>query len=144
VQQAGRAALMSFLYLEVLDASMSFDGVIGAFAITADPILIALGLGVIGSAYVRSLTVLFVRKGTLDTLVYLEHGAHWAIGALAVTLFISISVEVSEVVTGLLGVAFIVAALVGSILRNRRHGGPGDDSPGDNAVEDQAPALVNA
>ena len=49
----------------MLDASFSFDGVIGAFAITTDPILIALGLGLIGAMFVRSLTVFLVRKGTL-------------------------------------------------------------------------------
>ncbi|MET7439321.1 DUF475 domain-containing protein, partial [Streptomyces sp. NPDC005568] len=72
---AGKAAFFMFLYLEVLDASFSFDGVIGAFAITNDIVLMALGLG-IGAMYVRSLTVYLVRQGTLDDYVYLEHGAH--------------------------------------------------------------------
>ncbi len=71
-----------FLYLEVLDASFSFDGVIGAFAITNDIVLMALGLG-IGAMHARLLTVYLVRQGTLDDYVYLEHGAHYAIGALA-------------------------------------------------------------
>ncbi|MGI8696027.1 MAG: DUF475 domain-containing protein, partial [Mycobacteriales bacterium] len=44
--KVGKAAFVSFLYLEVLDASFSFDGVVGAFAITSDPIIIALGLGI--------------------------------------------------------------------------------------------------
>ena len=91
---AGKAAFFLFLYLEVLDASFSFDGVIGAFAITPDPIIIALGLGLIGAMYVRSLTVYLVRKGTLDDYVYLEHGAHWAIGALAVILMITIGLHI--------------------------------------------------
>jgi uncharacterized protein len=116
----GRAGFFLFLYLEVLDASFSFDGVIGAFAITTDPIIIALGLGLIGAMYVRSITVFLVRKGTLADYVYLEHGAHWAIGALAVILLVGIGYHVNEVVTGLLGVAFILAALISSILRNRR------------------------
>jgi uncharacterized protein len=116
----GRAGLFLFLYLEVLDAAFSFDGVIGAFAITTDPILIALGLGLIGAMFVRSLTVYLVRKGTLADYVYLEHGAHWAIGALAVILLVGIGYHVNEVVTGLVGVAFILAALASSIVRNRR------------------------
>ncbi len=116
---AGRAGFFLFLYLEVLDASFSFDGVIGAFAITADPIIIALGLGLIGAMFVRSLTVYLVRKGTLAEYVFLEHGAHWAIGALAVILLVSIGIEVNEIVTGLVGVAFIGAALISSVLRNR-------------------------
>jgi len=117
----GKAAFFLFLYLEVLDASFSFDGVVGAFAITADPIIIALGLGFIGAMFVRSITVFLVRKGTLSEYVYLEHGAHWAIGALAVILLVSIGVHVNEVVTGLVGVAFIGAAFASSIMRNRRH-----------------------
>ena len=116
----GKAGFFLFLYLEVLDASFSFDGVIGAFAITTDPIIIALGLGFIGAMFVRSITVFLVRKGTLGDYVYLEHGAHWAIGALAVILLLSIGVHVNEVVTGLVGVAFIGAALAASIRRNRR------------------------
>jgi len=120
VVATGRAAFWLFLYLQVLDASFSFDGVIGAFAITADPVVIALGLG-IGALYVRSLTVLLVRKGTLSELVFLEHGAHWAIGALAVVLLVSIEHEIPEVVTGLIGVAFIGAALLSSLRRNRLH-----------------------
>jgi uncharacterized protein len=116
----GKAGFFLFLYLEVLDAAFSFDGVIGAFAITVDPILIALGLGLIGAMFVRSLTVFLVRKGTLQDYVYLEHGAHWAIGALSVILLIGIGYHVDEVITGLVGVAFILSAFVSSILRNRR------------------------
>ncbi|HVX53164.1 DUF475 domain-containing protein [Nocardioides sp.] len=120
VVATGKAAFWLFVYLQVLDASFSFDGVIGAFAITSDPVVIALGLG-IGALYVRSLTVLLVRRGTLGRLVFLEHGAHWAIGALAVLLLVSIEHEVPEVVTGLIGVGFIGAALVSSLRRNRLH-----------------------
>ena len=115
----GKAGFFLFLYLEVLDASFSFDGVIGAFAITSDPILIALGLGLIGAMFVRSLTVFLVRKGTLSEYVYLEHGAHWAIGALALILMVSIGVHISEFITGLLGVAFIGASFLSSVRRNR-------------------------
>ena len=115
----GKAAFFLFLYLEVLDASFSFDGVVGAFAITSDPIIIAIGLG-IGAMFIRSLTVFLVKKGTLNEYVYLEHGALWAIGALAVILLITIEYEVPELVTGLIGVAFIGAALASSIVRNRK------------------------
>lgn len=116
----GKAGFFLFLYLEVLDASFSFDGVIGAFAITADPIIIALGLGFIGAMFVRSLTVYLVEKGTLAEYVYLEHGAHWAIGALAGILLYSIYTPVPEVVTGLVGVVLIIASLISSIRRNRK------------------------
>ncbi|MDP9094015.1 MAG: DUF475 domain-containing protein [Actinomycetota bacterium] len=115
----GKAAFFLFLYLEVLDASFSFDGVVGAFAITSDPIIIAIGLGV-GAMFIRSLTVYLVKKGTLGEYIYLEHGALWAIGALAVVLMFTIRYSIPEVVTGLIGVGFIGAALASSIVRNRR------------------------
>jgi hypothetical protein len=116
----GKAGFFLFLYLEVLDASFSFDGVIGAFAITSDPIIIALGLGFIGAMFVRSITVYLVRQGTLAQYVYLEHGAHWAIGALATILLLSIHWHIPELVTGLIGVVFIGAAFIGSVMRRRR------------------------
>jgi hypothetical protein len=109
VVATGRAAFFLFLYLEVLDASFSFDGVVGAFAITLDPFVIAIGLGV-GAMYVRSITVYLVNRGTLDNYVYLEHGAHWAIGALAVILVLTMKWHIPEVITGLIGVAFIGAS----------------------------------
>ncbi|WP_066908158.1 DUF475 domain-containing protein [Millisia brevis] len=115
----GKAGFFLFLYLEVLDASFSFDGVIGAFAITSDPIIIALGLGFIGAMFVRSITVYLVRKGTLNDYVYLEHGAHWAIGALATILLVSIGIHVNEVITGLVGVVLIGLAFWSSVRRNR-------------------------
>jgi hypothetical protein len=57
-----RGGIGGFLYLEVLDASFSFDGVIGAFAITNDVVIIMLGLA-IGAMFVRSLTVYLVEEG---------------------------------------------------------------------------------
>ncbi|MGR3938162.1 DUF475 domain-containing protein [Streptomyces sp. BRA346] len=118
---AGKAAFFMFLYLEVIDASFSFDGVIGAFAITNDIFEMALGLG-IGAMYIRSLTVYLVRQGTLDDYVYLEHGAHYAIGALAVILLATIKYEINEVITGVIGVALIGASYWSSVIRNRREG----------------------
>lgn len=116
----GKAGFFLFLYLEVLDATLSFDGAVGAFAITPDPIIIALGLGLIGAMFVRSLTVYMVKRKTLESLVYLEHGAHWAIGALAVLLLVSMSTHVSEFITGGIGVAFILLSLFSSFAYNNR------------------------
>nr|WP_202556029.1 DUF475 domain-containing protein [Streptomyces sp. SID4950] len=129
VALAGKAAFFMFLYLEVLDASFSFDGVIGAFAITNDIVLMALGLG-IGAMYVRSLTVYLVRQGTLDDYVYLEHGAHYAIGALAVILMVTIQFQINEVITGLVGVVLIGWSFWSSVLRNRRLAAEEGDTPG--------------
>ena len=115
-----KAGIGGFLYLEVLDASFSFDGVIGAFAITQDVVIIMLGLA-IGAMFVRSMTIYLVEKGTLDAYIYLEHGAHYAIGALAfIMLAGGAGHHVPEVVTGLIGVAFIVWAVIASIQYNKR------------------------
>ena len=114
-----KGSVMSFLYLEILDASFSFDGVIGAFAITQDVIIIMLGLA-IGAMFVRSLTVYLVRKGTLDEYVFLEHGAHYAIGSLATIMLLSINIHISEVITGLIGAVMIGLSVLSSIFYKRK------------------------
>jgi hypothetical protein len=113
-QYIGWSAFLAFMYLQVLDASFSFDGVLGAFAITDKVVLIALGLGV-GALWVRSLTLYMVKKGTLDEYVYLEHGAHYAILALACALLLSIFIAIPDVVTGLVGLGIIGASFVASL-----------------------------
>ncbi|QYF94409.1 DUF475 domain-containing protein [Massilia sp. PAMC28688] len=114
-----KGGIGGFLYLEVLDASFSFDGVIGAFAITNDVVIIMLGLA-IGAMFVRSMTVYLVRQGTLDEYVYLEHGAHYAIGILAVIMLASMKYHIPEIFTGLIGVAFIVASLWSSLQHRKK------------------------
>jgi len=114
-----KAGIASFLYLEMVDASFSFDGVIGAFAVTNNVILIALGLG-IGAMFVRSLTLLMVDKNTLGTFRYLEHGAFWSIGVLAICMFLGIVVDIPEVVTGLSAAVILGLALGHSVYANRK------------------------
>ncbi len=109
-----RTGLAGFLYLEVLDASFSFDGVIGAFALSNNLFIIALGLG-IGAMFVRSLTIMMVEKKTLEALAYLEHGAFWAILSLAGIMFASVFIHVPEAITGLIGAALIGASLASSL-----------------------------
>ena len=110
--------LMGLIYLEVLDASFSFDGVIGAFAITANILLIMLGLG-IGAMFVRSLTIWMVERGVLDEYRYIEHGAHYAIGVLAVIMLLKIFIEVGEVITGTLGLLLLIIAFIHSKMENK-------------------------
>ncbi len=108
-----------FIYLNILDAAFSLDGVIGAFAITtAIPIIFA-GLG-IGAYFVRTITVYLVERKTLDTLVYLEHGAHWAILGLALSMLGSLIFHIPEVVIGLIGVFFVSLAYISSIRERRK------------------------
>ncbi len=118
VKQTFKAGLISFLYLELIDASFSLDGVLGAFALSKDVIIITIGLA-IGAMFVRSFTIMLVDKKTLKQYVYLEHGAHWAIGVLAAIMFISTLREVPEVVTGLAGLVLIAWAFISSIIYNK-------------------------
>ncbi len=105
-----------FLYLEVLDASFSFDGVVGAFAITQNLFIIMLGLGA-GAFFVRSMTIYLVEEKTLHQFKFLEHGAFYAIGALGMIMIISPFYHVSEWVTGFVGVIILSF----SIWSSRRH-----------------------
>ncbi len=118
-QAVGCTGLISFIYLELIDASFSLDGVLGAFALSKDIIIISIGLA-IGAMFVRSLTIMLVEKKTLKQFLYLEHGAHWAIGALACLMLISTVKEIPEVVTGGIGLGFIVLAFISSIVHNKK------------------------
>jgi hypothetical protein len=119
----GWSGFVQFLYLELLDASFSFDGVIAAFAITKDVLLIAAGLG-IGAIFVRSITVQLLNKGTLTHYRYLIHGAHYAIASLAILLLLSIRLDIPEVVSGLLGLLIIAASFQSSRRHNKKHNNP--------------------
>ncbi len=112
-RNAARAGFSLFIYLNLLDAAFSLDGVVGAFALTTSLPIIVVGLG-IGAYFVRSLTLLLVERQTLATLRYIEHGAHWAIFGLAATMFVGLAVAVPEWVAGSVGLACIVFAYVSS------------------------------
>lgn len=116
----GWAAFGAFMYLEVLDASFSFDGVLGAFAITDKVLIIALGLGV-GALWVRSMTIYMVRHGVLKAYKYLEHGAHYAIFFLAMALLLGIFIHVPEAITGFVGIGIIVASFISSVEARKAH-----------------------
>ncbi len=114
LKQVATAGLVSFLYLEVLDMSFSLDGVIGAFAITQDIILILLGLA-IGAFFVRSFTIFIVDKKVLKQLQYLEHGAFWSIGILATCMLLKTVMHISE----LLIVGMTILVLIISVIHSR-------------------------
>ena len=122
-----RSGLGGFLYLNILDASFSFDGVIGAFALSNNMVIIALGLS-IGAMFVRSMTIHLVRKGTLAEYRYLEHGAFWAIIVLGGIMLASAIWHIPETITGLIGGALIGLSFWWSVRHNRRH--PDGDGEG--------------
>ena len=131
---AAGGGLASLLYLELLDASFSLDGTIGAFAITTNLALIMTGLG-LGALFIRSLTLMLSRERALDQLVFLEHGAHYAIGALGGLMLAGIwlkglHLHVPEWLTGLIGVVLLAFSLVDSLRHRHRFG----SSPRDGAT----------
>lgn len=102
-----------FMYLNVLDSAFSLDGVVGAFALTTNLLIIVVGLG-IGAYFVRALTLYFVKERTLIELVYLEHGAHWAILGLALAMLLGLVVHIPEMVTGFVGLCFVALSYYSS------------------------------
>jgi len=114
-----KSGIAGFIYLEILDASFSFDGVIGAFALTSNIFIIMIGLGV-GAMFVRSITLYFVEHKILSQFRYLEHGAHYAIGILAIIMLMKITTHISEMVTGTIGIGLITIAFLHSIWENRQ------------------------
>jgi hypothetical protein len=118
VGAAVKAGIASLIYLEILDASMSFDGVISAFAITTDIFKVMLGLGV-GSMFVRAITMNLVEKKTIAEYRYLEHGALWAIGVLSAIMFLKVKYEVPELFTGLISAVIIGTAVLHSHILNK-------------------------
>lgn len=113
-QQVGWAAFVSFMYLEVLDASFSLDSVVGAFALTNNIVIIMAGLG-IGALWVRTMTLYMVKHQTLKTYRFLESGAHWAIACLALIMFLKLAhIEVPELIVGTVGLVFIGGSVISS------------------------------
>ncbi|MFN3455849.1 MAG: DUF475 domain-containing protein [Pseudobdellovibrio sp.] len=108
-----------FLYLEVLDASFSFDGVVGAFAITQSLVQIMIGLS-IGAFFVRSLTLYLVEKETLNQIRFLEHGAFYALGALALMMLLDYFFHIPEWMTGLTGAVILILSVIWSFHVDRK------------------------
>lgn len=105
---------MAFLYLELLDASFSLDWVIWAFALSTNLLVIALWLG-IGAYFVRSITVYLYETWTLTEYRYLEHGAFYAIIALALMMFAGAVVHIPEIITWLVWAALIGLSFYSSV-----------------------------
>lgn len=118
--KVGWAAFAAFVYLEVLDASFSLDGVIGAFALTNNIIIIMAGLG-IGAVWVRTMTVHLVETKTLTKYKYLESGAHWAIIVLGSVMILKLfHIELPEIFIGTIGLFFIGLSVMASIREQRK------------------------
>lgn len=104
-----------FLMLEAIDASFSFDGVIGAFAITQNVFLIMLSLGV-GAVWVRYLTVKMAESKAIGELKYLSHGAFWNITSLIAIMVVSIAYDLPSWLPGVAAILIIGASVAHSFI----------------------------
>lgn len=85
LQNSAKSDINKIIYLEIIDASFSIDGVIGAFAFTFSIPLILLGNG-IGSVLVRQITMANVEK--VSQYIYLKNGAMYSILVLGIFMIL--------------------------------------------------------
>ncbi len=116
-----KGGLASFIYLELIDMSFSFDGVLGAFAVSQNIVIIMLGLGA-GAFAVRNLTILMVDRGTVSEYRYLEHGAMWSVGLLAISMIIQIFVHLPHGLIIAFAIIPIAIAFTQSVRENKLDG----------------------
>ncbi len=110
--------LSKLIYLEVLDATFSVDGVVGAFAFTLSVPLIILGNG-LGAIVVRHFTI----KGvdTIKKYHFLKNGAMYSIFILGVIMVLeSFGVEIPSFVSPLVTFVVIGFFFWKSIMHNRQ------------------------
>ena len=101
-----------FVYLEVLDATFSFDSVVGAFAFTTNLLWITIGLG-IGALAVRELTIRGIN--TVGNYKFLKNGAMSAIGLLGAFMILeSFGFDLPVYVPTLITAAIIIYAFYAS------------------------------
>ena len=113
-----KQGIVGLLYLELLDASFSLDGVIAAFAVSSNIFVIALGLG-IGAMFVRSFTLQLLDNPKVSEMKYLEHGAFLAIGCLVVIMAFSMFVHVNEFLAAAISMSCIGYGLYKSVQENK-------------------------
>lgn len=94
-----KSDLSKLLFLEIIDATFSVDGVLGAFAFTLSVPLILLGNG-LGAVMVRQLTIGNIER--IKKYVYLKNGAMYSILVLGIIMLVhSFGAKVPEYVSPL-------------------------------------------
>jgi len=93
------------LYLEVIDATFSIDGVVGAFAFTLSVPLILIGNG-IGAFVVRELTIRNIEN--VKRYIYLKNGAMYSIFFLGIIMVLdSFGIEIQQWVSPVITISVI-------------------------------------
>jgi hypothetical protein len=114
---AKMSAWSKILYLEILDASFSIDGVIGAFAFTISVPLILLGNG-LGAFVVREFTIRGI--DLIAKFAYLKNGAMYSIGVLGgIMISESFGLEYPFWLAPVITISLLAIFLVMSIRENK-------------------------
>ncbi|MEI7810542.1 MAG: DUF475 domain-containing protein [bacterium] len=99
LKSSAKSDLSKLLFLEIIDATFSVDGVLGAFAFTLSVPLILIGNG-LGAIMVRQLTIGNIER--IKKYVYLKNGAMYSILVLGIIMILhSFGVKVPEYVSPL-------------------------------------------
>lgn len=115
-ESSARSDISKLLYLEVIDATFSIDGVIGAFAFTMSVPLIILGNG-LGAVIVRELTIRGVER--IKGYPYLKNGAMYSIFFLGMVMLLeAFGVEVPQFVSPVITFLVIGYFFVKSLRRD--------------------------
>lgn len=116
-----RSGLISLLYAEMVDASFSFDGVISAFAVTTDIVIITIGLA-IGAMLTRCLIFANIKTGLIAQLPHINAGAYTSIWLLSMLMFFKNTQlwAIPDFITGTLGIVIIGISAITSVIALRR------------------------
>jgi len=102
---SAQSDLSKLFFLEIIDATFSIDGVLGAFAFTLSVPLILIGNG-LGAVMVRQLTIGNIER--IKKYVYLKNGAMYSILVLGIIMILhSFGVKVPEYVSPLATILII-------------------------------------
>jgi len=110
--------LSKIFYLEIIDATFSIDGVLGAFAFTLSVPLIILGNG-LGAYILRKLTMSNIER--IKKYVYLKNGAMYSIFVLGIIMLCdSFGVEIPYYISPLITFIIIGFFVYKSINHNKK------------------------
>lgn len=115
----GVSDISKILYLEIIDATFSIDGVLGAFAFTMSIPLILIGNG-LGALVVRQLTLGSVEK--IKKYIYLKNGAMYSVFCLGIVMVLEgFDIEIPDFVSPLLTIAIITFFFIKSKIYADKH-----------------------
>ena len=109
----------AFLYLELLDASFSIDGLLVSFAITQDVLVALVGIS-IGALYVRSLTIFMLEKDMTYRSSLIEKSVYLSVGFLGLSMWVKNFIDLPDFITMIPCLLPVISTLVSKFLCKKR------------------------